>query len=440
MKNLRIINLKGELKMKNLKLIVLYCCLLVASVFAGGPAWAGGVSLYEFGSPDVGLAAAGYAARAQDASTLFTNPAGMSRLEKSQVMIGVQGVYGFLDFEPNSTSTYLSNDGGNAVGFMPGGSNFFVHKINQDFSAGFGILSYFGSGAKYTENWVGRYYVQESMMIGMTFMPAVSYRVTKWLSLGAGVNIMYGILKNEVAVNNAGDSRPDGRITLDDKKWGYGANLGILLEPMPGTRFGLTYLSEVKLDFSAVPEFSGMGQLLGNMLVHRGLATNTLDMSVTVPQMIMFSAYHDLNEKWAIMGNFGWQNWSRFGQVDVGINTSNPVTLTVDSDYNDTWHVAFGTKYRLSPALSLTGGIAYDSSAVTNEKRTVTVPMGEAWRFALGAEYAFTPTLSMGAAYEFIWTGNMPVDQERGPLAGRVSGEYENMNINVFALNLTWRY
>ena len=426
--------------MERSRLISLICSLALAAVFAGGSAHAGGIMLYEFGSNDVGLAAAGYAARAQDAATVFTNPAGMSRLEKSQVLGGVQGLYGNLHFAPNAMTTTAGGDGGNALGWLPGGSLFVVQKINQDWSVGFGMLSYFGLSTKYDDNWVGRYYTQKGTLIGMTLTPAVSYRVSEKLYLGAGANIMYGYLDTQMAINNIGSARPDGQLKLNDNRWGYGANLGILVEPWKGTRFGLTYLSEVKLDFSAVPEFSGMGQLLGNMLVHRGLATNTLDMSVTVPQMIMFSAYHDLNEKWAIMGNFGWQNWSRFGQVDVGINTSNPVTLTVDSDYNDTWHVAFGTKYRLSSALSLTGGIAYDSSAVTNEKRTVTVPMGEAWRFALGAEYAFTPTLSMGAAYEFIWTGNMPVDQERGPLAGRVSGEYENMNINVFALNLTWRY
>ena len=41
---------------------------------------AGGLLLYEVGTADVGLASAGYSARAQDASTVFTNPAGMTRL------------------------------------------------------------------------------------------------------------------------------------------------------------------------------------------------------------------------------------------------------------------------------------------------------------------------------------------------------------------------
>ena len=151
---------------------------------------------------------------------------------------------------------------------------------------------------------------------------------------------------------------------------------------------------------------------------------------MTVPQMVMFSAYHELNEKWAIMGNLGWQNWSRFGKVDVQINSNNPTSLTVNSDYNDTWHVALGVQYR--PAVespwTFSAGVAYDSSAVDDDKRTVSVPMGEIWAFSLGTQYAFTPNLTLGAAYQLGWLGDMPVNQVRGigGLANTVSGDFSN--------------
>jgi len=417
-------------------------CLALTAFFAGGPAWAGGIMLYQFGSPDVGVAAAGYAARAQDASTVFTNPAGMSRLDKSQVLGGLQVLYGNVGFSPNSATTVSGSDGGVAVGWMPGGSAFIVQKLNQDVSIGFGVLSYFGLSQSFDDNWVGRYYVQKSTLIGLTLTPAVSYRVNNWLYLGAGLNLMYGILDDQVAINNIGESRPDGQLMYDDRRWGYGANLGLLVEPKPGTRFGLTYLSEVKLDFSAVPEFSGLGPALQRVLISRGLTTNDLDLKMTVPQMVMFSAYHEINQRWAIMGNVGWQDWSRFGKVDVGINSSNPTSLTVDNDYNDTWHVALGVQYR--PAIespwTFSAGVSYDSSAVDDENRSVTVPMGEVWGFALGAQYAIKPNLTLGAAYEFAWLGDMPVDQQRGPLAGRVAGDFKNSSFSFFALNLKWTY
>jgi long-chain fatty acid transport protein len=431
--------------MKRKRWMKTLCFLALAGVFAGGTAWAGGVMLYQFGTPDVGLAAAGYAARAQDAATVFTNPAGMGRLEKSQVLGGLQALYGNVKFSPDSPPTTVAgDDGGVALGWSPGGSAFIVEKLNPDWSIGFGVLTYFGLSENYGDTWVGRYLIQKSTLVGLTLTPAVSYRVNNWLYLGAGLNMMYGILDEQAAVNNAGEARPDGQLKYSDQKWGYGGNFGILVEPKPGTRFGLTYLTEVKLDFGAVPEFSGLGPVLGAWLASRGLTTNELDLSMTVPQMVMFSAYHEISRQWAVMGNVGWQNWSRFGKAEVGINSSTPTSLSVDSDYNDTWHVALGVQYRTaidSPWL-LSAGVAYDSSAVDDDKRTVSVPMGEIWAFAVGAQYAVTPNLTLGAAYEFAWLGDMPVNQVRGvgPLANTVSGEFGSASFSFFALNLKWTY
>ena len=71
-------------------------CLLVVAWCVGvfsGPAWAGGIVLCEIGTPDVGHAAAGRAALGQDASTAFTNPAAMTRLDQSQLLGGLQPLY-----------------------------------------------------------------------------------------------------------------------------------------------------------------------------------------------------------------------------------------------------------------------------------------------------------------------------------------------------------
>ena len=436
---INVCEMEGKQPMKGARLMWILCCLVLTAVFVAGPAWAGGIMLYQYGSPDVGLAAAGYAARAQDASTVFTNPAGMSRLDKSQVLGGLQALYGDVKFSPNPAMTISGDDGGNAIGWIPGGSAFIVHKLNPDWSIGFGVLSYFGLAEDYGDHWVGRYFVQKSTLMGLTLTPAVSYRVNNWLYLGAGLNMMYGYIDTEAAVNNIGDVLPDGKLKYDDSEWGYGGNFGILVEPKPGTRFGLTYLTEVKLDFGAKPEFSGLGPGLETALRNLGLLTSRLDLEMTVPQMVMFSAYHEFNAKWAVMGNVGWQDWSRFGKVDVGVYSSNPTSLTVDSDYNDTWHVALGAQYRYSPDWTFTGGIAYDSSAVDDDKRSVTVPMGEVWGFALGAQYAINPNLTLGAAYEFAWLGDMPVDQSK-PLSGRVVGDFSDSSFSFLALNLKWTY
>jgi long-chain fatty acid transport protein len=407
------------------------------AIFSPQALKAGGIELYEIGTPDVGLASAGYAARAQDASTLFKNPAGMSLLQGSQVQGGLQLLYGSVTFSPDAgTSSGLGGDnGGNAIGALPGASGFFVYDLGEKWKLGLGMFNYFGLAEKYEDNWVGRYYVRSGALLGMSLMPAISFKATDWLSLGAGLNAMYGYLNTKVAVNNG--TPLDGELQLKDETWGFGGNAGILLEPWEGTRFGITYLSQVKLGFKDTPSISVFGGNMGSL----ALPAN-LDLSTTVPQGVMVGFYQDLSPKWAIMGDFGWQNWSQFGEVQVGVDTVGGVSrvVTANLNYQDTWHGALGAQYRPSDRWQFTGGVAYDSSAVNDANRTVTLPMGQAWRFGVGASYQLSRKVNVNAAYEFLWAGDMAVTQGSYTSArGRVSGSYNDAWFSFFTLNLTWK-
>ena len=48
---------------------------------------------------------------------------------------------------------------------------------------------------------------------------------------------------------------------------------------------------------------------------------------MTVPQSVMVSVYHALNDKWAVMADLGWQDWSEFGYVQAGVETGGTTTL-----------------------------------------------------------------------------------------------------------------
>jgi long-subunit fatty acid transport protein len=119
--------------------LTLIASALWLGMLCGGQAIAGGLLLYEVGTADVGLASAGWAARAQDASTVLTNPAGMTRLEGSQVLLGAQALYGDYGFSIGSgTSSGLgAGDGGNPIGWFPGGSAFLSYSISPDLKLGF---------------------------------------------------------------------------------------------------------------------------------------------------------------------------------------------------------------------------------------------------------------------------------------------------------------
>src|SRR5262249_19867446 len=150
--------------------------LLSLIAIAGMPpkALAGGFFLYEVGTPDVGLASAGYASRAQDASTVFTNPAGMTRLDHSELMVGVQPYYGYQVFSTNHHTTTTGSDGGNALVPLPGGSFFYVYSLSPKLKLGIANVTYFGGAIEYNLNWVGRYHLQGATVLGNSTLPSIA--------------------------------------------------------------------------------------------------------------------------------------------------------------------------------------------------------------------------------------------------------------------------
>jgi long-chain fatty acid transport protein len=419
--------------------------VLVFSLTLAGGAHAGGLYLYEVGSPDVGLAGAGYAARADDASTVFTNPAGMTRIDEPSLMMGAQPMYLHLKFDPDSsTSTVASTlpgggaaDDGDSSSWMPAGGLYYVHPVNDRLRLGVSMNGYFGLSLDYEDDWVGRYYVQDVTLQAAAVQPAIAWRVNDWLSVGAGVAVLYGILDDKIAVNNIAPNLPDGKLKLKDEDWTAQFNLGLLVEPQKGTRLGLTYLSEADLDFNDRLDFSGLGPGLLAVLGSRGTLNKKLDLGLTMPQAVMFSAYHEFTDRLALMANLGWQDWSQFGRIDVSLDSP---TLTADLDYKDTWHAALGAEYRISDPWLLTGGVAYDSAMMDDDQVSPSLPVSDTWRFGLGTHYAWSEDVTLTGSYELAWSGDIDMTVDRGPLAGRVSGTYENTSIQVFCLTAEWRF
>jgi long-chain fatty acid transport protein len=414
----------------------IFLSVLVLALFVSN-AHAGGLELYELGTPGVGLASAGEAARAQDASTLFTNPAGMSRLERSEVTAGLQPLYGDAHFDRDENTSTPGSSSGNPVGFLPGASMFYVNRLSEDWSVGLGSFSYFGLPLEFDNDWSGRYYAQDTAMLGLTFMPSIAYKFSNQLSVGAGLNAMYGIFREQAAVNNIDPRLGDGKVEISDGDWGFGADVGIMYQISDRSRLGLRYLSQVNLDFSDSPEYTNLGPAYTQILT----GSRRLDLGVTVPTEIMLSGFHELDDEWAVLASAGWQDWSKFGRVDVAITSADAErTSTLEVETKDTWHASIGLQNRTCADWIFSAGIAYDSSMLDDEDRPVTLPVGESWRFGAGSQYLLNADVTLGFAYELQFNGDMMVNQERGPLAGRVSGEYGDTILHYWALSLQYKF
>jgi long-chain fatty acid transport protein len=166
---------------------------------------------------------------------------------------------------------------------------------------------------------------------------------------------------------------------------------------------------------------------------------------MTVPQSVMAGIYQELNAQWALMADVGWQQWSRFGEVAIGVNTVNPgpggsKDFTAQLNFNDTWHGAIGAQYKASDEWRFTGGVAYDTSAVSDANRSVVLPLAAAYRMGLGAFCKCSQSLDIGAAWELTWIGNMSVDQGAGSYRGQVAGSYDNAYFMFFSLNLNYHF
>lgn len=402
-------------------------------------AWAGGIDLYEIGTDNVGLANAGAAARAQGPSTIAYNPAGMSYLPGTQITGGLQVLYGDVSFNRDSGTNTAGSGSGNSLDPIPGGSFFVTHELDDHWNVGFGTYGDFGLAENYDNEWSGRYFIQNASLVGLSMVPSVSYRFNEQWSIGVGVKAMYGELKTQTAIDRSPlgfTDRTDGQFKYKDSTWGYGANVGVIYAPQPGTRIGLTYTSQVDLNFEDRLDVKGDGRLLER------INNKQTDLDFKVPQTVTLSVFQQMDPKLALLASVNWQDWSKFGDIGVQVDTTafGSQSTTVNAHFKDTWHLSLGAQYQATEQWLWNVGVAYDSSAVSDSNRSVIVPVNEAWRLGTGATYALDKDTDVNVSWALIWLGDMPDQQTKTVSGNTISGQYDNAWIQALTGNMTWRF
>ncbi len=270
--------------------------------------------------------------------------------------------------------------------------------------------------------------------------PSLGYRINDQWSVGAGAFALYADLTQKARLNNAAldPGVPDGSLRLKDNDLGLGGRLGVLFEPTATTRFGLQYSTKVELKFKDDVRLNNLGPTLTAFFSRVDIEKVKLEMNL--PQSVMFSAFHELNDKWDIAGNLGWQDWSDFGQMGVQLESTTATNLTKDRNFKDTGHVAVGVRYQYRPGWRVSTGFAYDSSPVSDKHRTPDMPLDRQIRLAVGLEHERTKDLTLGVAYEYLNMGDADIDQEGSPLKGRLKGKYSPNAIHLVNLTLNLRF
>jgi long-chain fatty acid transport protein len=375
----------------------------VMSAIPSTPAHAGAAYIYEMGNPtDTPYASAGLAARAGDAGTVFTNPAGMTRFESSEMLGAATPLYIYANYDPDENTTVSGSDGQTS------------HPVSDRLTLGISAQNFFGLTLDWSDNWVGRYTSVSATVIAPQVQPTVAYKVTDWLSIGAGAGLTVGYLSDKLRADNPLPGQPDGKIRYSDTDFAVQGNFGLMIEPSENTRIGVRYLTETDLNFKDGLNISGVGSL-PDLDPDSDLANpaNGVDLGMKMPQSVMAGIYHRIDDKLAVLGSVGWDEWSRFGRVQVVVDGTD-LNVTEDEGFRDTC-------------------VSYDTSMASDATRPLVLPLGAMYRYGLGFQYQKSEDLTLGGGLTFLWEGNLPTKP-----TGGVSGKYENVSITFLSFYARW--
>jgi len=405
---------------------------------------AAGLLLYETGAPDLGTASAGRAAMAADASTAAANPAGMTLLDRSQLLGASGALLPSTNFDVAPQTTTSGGGGGNAGVFFPIGGFFYVYRLSERVRLGVAADSDFAGNFNYGKKWTGRYYATQEPLITGKVNPSIAYEVNDWLSVGAGFSFSVGRLLFQSKINRNvppprfGPPRPDAGLAFESWDEAFGGNVGILLRPISKLRVGLTYQSPVDYKFGFRPHITGLGRILSGL--RRRIGGSKINIPMEVPQQVMLSGLFEVTPRWSLMGNVGWQNWSAFGEFPIGISARKQRTLEANLNFSDTCQIAIGQQFRFGEKWLWSAGFAYDSSPVSRANRVPTLPVDRQLRYGTGIQYQINRDVTAGVAWEFMDAGPAPYSARRGPLAGTQQGHFSTDYLNFVALNLIWKF
>jgi long-chain fatty acid transport protein len=417
-----------------------------ASLEAG----ASGFALHEQGSSGLGNAYAGAAAVAEDASTVWWNPAGMARLAPGK-HFSIGGVYidPYTSFSNNgSTIAGASNpartgNGGDAGKSAIVPNVFFAMDLNSRWNIGVAVNTPFGLKTEYDPTWVGRFQGISSQVKTINVNPAVSYKLSDSASIGGGISYQYGKVDLLTATNYSGVAFGAGgaglltavggagvegqnKTSIDGDAWGF--NIGGLFNVGTATRVGVHYRSSLKYNLHGNTTFTSVPAAFGAIPALAAATSNgNVGLSFRTPDDLAFSLAHKLNDRWELLGDVTWTHWSRIKQLpiirDTGATLGNPLTF----NFSDSWRFSAGANYKLDPKWTLKGGVAYDQTPVPNaDSRSVRLPDADRYWLSFGARYQVTGADALDLGYTYIQVRDTSINNNQAASAGGiVTGNYK---------------
>lgn len=320
---------------------------------------------------EIGPAMTGLSGNANDATTAFSRPAGITRLKQSQAVLQTAFVYENSKFEVDEAS-FAGGDGDDDSSFLVIPGFFYTRPFAERWHFGLSVNVPSGIGYDFGNSWSGRYHVTETSLAFVAASAVAAYQVTDKLSLAAGPYLIYVDSKTKTRVNNLLPDYADGKVKLEES----GADLGYVLSMMyqftDSTRVGATYHSELKPDLDGTPSFKNLDPLLREALAALDLLGTEIDVDFTVPAIAQAGIYTELNDRWSLTGDVIWLDMSEFGITHLKVEQE---SISVDGAFRDMWVTTAGVKYRFDEDRAISFGALYATSPVKDSKRIIALPM-----------------------------------------------------------------
>jgi len=440
---------------------VLLSVVLAAAVFLinVSNASAAAFQLIEQSVSGLGNAFAGGAASAEDATTIFYNPAGMTRLP-SQFIAGVHFISPSAKFHDEGSSRINpligplgTNNGGDAGVNALVPNLYYLRKLGDKAAFGLGVNVPFGLATEYPSDWIGRYHAIKSDMKTLNINPSFAYKVTDKLSLGVGLSAQYikatlsSAVDQKLILASAGapvavwSVASDAYSSMEGDGWGYGYNAGILYEFSKDTRFGLAYRSRIQHSLDGDITFSNVHALLA---ADPNFTSRSVTADMDLPETASASFYTKLNPKVALMADVSWTKWSRFKELRVKSSNEAKDVVTTEN-WHDSFRYSLGMSYYANEKTTYRVGVAYDETPVPDaEHRTPRIPDGSRKWIAAGFGHKFSEKLSLdlGAAYLFV--SDPKINQIATPTnenktRGNLKGTYD-ANVKILSAQINYNF
>ncbi|QKJ87995.1 Long-chain fatty acid outer membrane transporter [Paramixta manurensis] len=397
--------------------------------------YAAGFQLNEFSAIGLGRAYSGEGAMGDTAASASRNPATMALMDRPMFSIGAVYIDPDVSLDGQTGSgNSLKADNIAPNQWVP--NIHYVQPINDQWWIGASAVSNYGLATEFNDNYAGGPFAGKTDLMTTNLNLSTAYRLNQHFSFGVGFDAVYARAKIERNFGELGSLLPaagapaapaDTQIArLKGNEWGYGWNAGILYEVDDNNRFGLTYRSEVKVDFdgaykSDIPvALNPIGSQFG-LPVGTGGATVPGSLSLHLPEMWEISGYHKVAPKWAIHYSMAYTSWSQFQQLKA--TGSNGQTLFYkDESYKDAYRIALGTSYFYDDNWTFRAGIAFDDSPVPADQRSISIPDQDRTWISAGASYAFNEDASVDVGVSYMHGQKVTIREGTDPVATARNG------------------